>query len=257
MLVVVFEARRVSRSRPQSAVPSSWMGVVSSSCRSVRSLSARGVVFESCSCVVEVSSSFTVTGLSDRTSPRRWLDVHSYPHRLKQRTSLPMIFTVGCPFPHPSSSALRPVSRPKLTALEREFALTTACARERRDESGCSGIVKLRSVTANARTRGARFVCKVIVERSVSERVETGRVSEDSSWEGSSGLVEGIEVFVRFEEGNVVEVPVSGSTRRFLETRLAALSRVLACLSSGKMDWRRGSGCFEIASGLLNGQSLL
>src|SRR3569833_2267109 len=91
-----------------------------------------------------------------------------------------MTLTRGWPSPQPSSSALAPFSRPMLTALDLEFALTTAWARLSRLESGCSGIVYRRSSTAKASTTGARFV-RMTVRAISSSSMVTGSSSEPSS----------------------------------------------------------------------------
>lgn len=111
---------------------------------------------------------------------------HSYPPLFRTATSRPMTLILGCPWPQPSSSALGPLSRPMLTALLRELALTTACARLNRELGGCSGIVCRNSSTANARTRGARFVTSVVLEIT-SSFVSQGSDNVASYSAGGSG----------------------------------------------------------------------
>jgi hypothetical protein len=73
-----------------------------------------------------------------------------------------------------------------LTALDLEFALTTAWARLNRLLGGCSGIVKRNSSTAKASTSGALFVT-MVVALMTSSSSSRGSLSEASN---SSGLME-------------------------------------------------------------------
>ena len=66
-------------------------------------------------------------------------------------------------------------SIPRLTALDLEFALTIPCARLRRLDSGCEGIVWASKVTAKARRTGARFVRMDLLARSERGRLDSGR----------------------------------------------------------------------------------
>lgn len=146
------------------------------------------------------------------------------------RISLPMTRTFGCPCPHPSSSALF-FSIPKLAALLRLLALTTACARLNRDDSGCSGIVYFNKVTANARTSGARFVYRTVLASSSSVATTLGRARDSSIAAGVMGIsAEASFLRLLGDSGRVSPEDL------FFVTRLAALRICLASFSSAKMS---------------------
>lgn len=137
---------------------------------------------------------------------------------------------------------------PRLIALLLLFMLTTACARLRRDESGCEGMVYFNNATANASTSGARLVCSTVFINSFSVALALGRASDSSIAAGSGGApsLSVMRGFRRLEgDGAVVELDV-----RFLETRFAAVRICLATFSSVKIDWMVGRGVLERISGL-------
>lgn len=152
-----------------------------------------------------------------------------------------MILTLGCPVPHPSSSAAAPFSIPRVTALLLELALTTAWARLRRPDGGCSGIVYRNNSTAKARTSGARFVCKAVREIRPSSMF-TGNASDASNSAGdiSSKLIPGSKSFcpepylVRLDElpPSSVAVRLVPALASRLRNALQAEISVLACFSS-------------------------
>jgi hypothetical protein len=115
---------------------------------------------------------------------------------------------------------------PKLTALERLLALTSAWARLNRLDIGCSGIVYFKTQIANASTKGARFVTITISWSSLSGLDEVGSLSDDSISNGADSFV--MLAFFFFFCGDVAVLSVGAP--RFLETRLPALSICLATL---------------------------
>lgn len=132
-----------------------------------------------------------------------------------------------------------------LTALERELALTTAWARERREESGWVGCVYFSNVTAKARTRGARLVCRITSE-SCSE-VGVGRAREVSIAAGDGGSVEGAGLDFLAGDGDGASVE-----ERFFERRFAVERIFWAVLESGKILVRAERSDLDSWSGLGN-----
>ena len=117
-----------------------------------------------------------------------------------------------------------------LTALEREFALTTAWARERREESGWLGCVYFSNVTAKARTRGARLVCSTVWESSSSLVSMVGSEREVSIAAGLDGSAS--DSRFGFLAGVGGEASVE---ERFFDIRFAVSKSFLAVFSSGKI----------------------
>lgn len=128
-----------------------------------------------------------------------------------------------------------------LTAFERELALTTACPRLNREESGCSGLVCRKSSTAKARTRGARLVSRTVWEMSSSSKQMGSSSEASSSWGVSSspGVREGISglssCLRRFEEGEFVVG--NGAPRLVPAEPPAVLVRFMAALQAFWRDF--------------------
>ena len=104
-------------------------------------------------------------------------------------------------------------------------------------------------VTENARTRGARFVIRVVDARSSSPIVVIGRVSDVSRDSGVVSEPIRVDGLDRLAGDAVVGSPED----RFLVTRFAAARTALACFSSGKMDWILVRDVFASVSGLIYG----
>ena len=177
---------------------------------------------------------------------------HSYPPLLSTATSLPMIFTLGCPSPHPSSSALGPLSSPILTALDLELALTTACAKLSLLESGCSGMVYRSSSTANARTSGALLVSMTVLAMR-SSSMHSGSSSERSSSWGviSTGPLANRSVLARFARdaaasGAPCLAPPLGADEARFRAALHAFCSALAPFSSLSADCTAARGASAI-----------
>ena len=162
-----------------------------------------------------------------------------------------MIRMIGCPSPHPSSSAVFPLSIPMCTAFVLLFMLTTACARLSLLDKGCSGIVNFNNATVKASTNGARLVKMVFDFKMSSLCIASGSASEASISAGLSGCPYNGLILVFLGDGaGAAPGPDASLKDRFFDTLLAALSTCRATFSSSKTVLRLWNSALASSSAI-------